>query len=64
MPKLKTNKSVKKRLRLTKRGKVVGRRAGKSHLMSGKTGKKRRAMKRRLTLSKVDQKRYARVLMK
>jgi len=61
---LKTNKSVKKRLRLTKRGKVVGRRAGKSHLMSGKTGKKRRAMKRRLTLSKVDQKRYARVLMK
>jgi large subunit ribosomal protein L35 len=64
MPKLKTNKSVKKRLRLTKRGKVVGRRAGKSHLMSGKTGKKRRAMKRRLTLAKVDQKRYARALGK
>ena len=64
MPKIKTHKATKKRLRLTKRGKVVGRRAGKSHLMSSKTGKKRRALKRRITLSGVDAKRYAKALRK
>jgi hypothetical protein len=32
--------------------------------MSGKSGKKRRALKRRITLSGVDTKRYAKALRK
>ena len=64
MPKQKTHKASLKRFRLTKRGKVVRRRAGKSHLMSGKSGKSRRALKRKGTLKATDAKRYRRILAK
>jgi len=62
MPKQKTHKASLKRFRLTKRGKVLRRRAGKSHLMSGKSGKRRRALRRKGTLKPADAKRYRRVL--
>jgi len=62
MPKQKTHKASLKRFRLTKNGKVVRRRAGKSHLMSGKSGKRRRALKRKGTLKAVDAKRYRRAM--
>jgi len=42
MPKKKTNKSVKKRVVLTKSGKVKRRKSGKSHLLTGKNAKRRR----------------------
>ena len=58
MPKQKTHKASAKRFRVTRNGKVVGRRAGKSHLMAGKRGKKRRALKRTKTLKACDAKRY------
>jgi large subunit ribosomal protein L35 len=58
MPKQKTHKASAKRFRVTKNGKVLARRAGKSHLMAGKRGKKRRALKRSKTLGSVDAKRY------
>lgn len=58
MPKQKTHKASKKRFRVTKNGKVLRRRAGKSHLMSGKSGKRRRALKRKATMKGVDAKRY------
>ncbi len=42
MPKLKTNRSVKKRIRITKSGKAKFFRAGKSHLLTSKRAKRKR----------------------
>ena len=44
--KLKTNKAAKKRFKVTANGKVLFRPAGKQHLNSGKSGKRRRQMRR------------------
>ena len=46
MPKLKTNKAAKKRMKVTATGKVMFRPAGKRHIMSGKSSKRRRLMRR------------------
>jgi large subunit ribosomal protein L35 len=46
MPKLKTHKGVKKRIRVTRTGKVIRRRAGKSHLLSKKRSKSRRQLRK------------------
>jgi len=42
MPKQKTHKGLSKRFKITASGKVKHRRAGGSHLMSGKSAKRRR----------------------
>jgi large subunit ribosomal protein L35 len=42
MPKQKTHKGLKKRVKITATGKVKYRRPGGSHLMSGKNAKRRR----------------------
>lgn len=46
MPKLKTHKGLAARVRVTRRGKLVRRKSGKSHLMSSKSGKRRRHLSR------------------
>ena len=46
MPKPKTNKSVKKRVKITKNGKIKVHRPGRRHLMSCKNAKKRRALRK------------------
>ena len=46
MPKLKTKKGVAKRFRLTKGGKVKYPKCGKSHLLSSKTSKRLRHLRR------------------
>ena len=45
MPKIKTRKGVRKRFKLTGGGKLMSRRAGKSHLMSSKTRKRKRKLR-------------------
>jgi large subunit ribosomal protein L35 len=45
MPKLKSNKSARWRFKVTGTGKLIRRKCGKSHLMSNKTKKQRRALK-------------------
>ena len=45
MPKMKTHKGLKKRVRVTARGKVKHRRAGSGHLLSHKTGKHLRILR-------------------
>ncbi len=45
MPKLKTNKSVSKRFKITKRGKVRRYRAGTRHLNSHKPRKRKRRLR-------------------
>ena len=44
MPKQKTHKGLKKRVKITSSGKVKGRRSGAGHLMSSKNAKRRRRL--------------------
>jgi len=46
MPKMKTHKGIKKRMRITAKGKVKYKRPNAGHLMSGKSGDRCRAMRR------------------
>jgi len=50
MPKLKTKKGVAKRFTLTKGGKIKYPRGGKSHLLSSKTGKRLRHLRKPKTV--------------
>ncbi len=45
MPKLKTKKGIKKRFRMTKTGKFKHGKAGKGHLLSSKSQKRKRKLK-------------------
>jgi len=46
MPKQKTNKSVKKRIRVTGTGKLKRNKANKRHLLSGRNAKRKRQLRR------------------
>jgi large subunit ribosomal protein L35 len=46
MPKLKTKKSIKKRMKFTKNGKIKRFKAGRRHLMTSKNGNKKRKMRK------------------
>ena len=46
MPKMKTHRSSAKRLRITKRGKVVAHHAYASHLMTHKSKKRKRNLRK------------------
>ncbi|KJJ86055.1 Ribosomal protein L35 [Candidatus Omnitrophus magneticus] len=45
MPKLKTNKGVRKRFKVSKRGKVLRAKAGRRHLLTGKSRKRKRSLR-------------------
>jgi large subunit ribosomal protein L35 len=55
MPKQKGHKGLLKRVKITATGKIKHHRPGASHLMSGKSAKRRRHMR---TTALVDQKKY------
>lgn len=46
MPKQKTNKSVKKRFRVTGTGKLKRAKANRRHLLAGRTSKRKRQLRR------------------
>ena len=50
MPKLKTHKGIKKRFKVSANGKVRHKRCGSSHLMSHKSGKQVRRLRKKSTL--------------
>ena len=50
MPKLKTHKGMKKRFKISATGKVSHKRCGSSHLMSHKSGKRVRRLRKSTTL--------------
>ena len=60
--KLKTNKSVQKRIRVTKSGKFKKGRAGRRHLLQGKSAKRRRQMRGSDLVSKSFEKHLRRLL--
>jgi len=62
MPKMKSHKGIRKRMKLTRRGKVTRRRANRGHLMSGKSGKRRRQLRGKATVDKGQVKIYTRLI--
>jgi len=53
MPKLKTNRSIAKRFKITKKGKIKCAKAFKGHLLTGKSRKRKRALSKKTILSAV-----------
>ena len=64
MPKMKTSSAARKRLRISAGGKVLRRRAFKSHLLEHKSAKRRRAKRRDTGLSQADTREALRLLGK
>ncbi len=52
---IKTKKSVAKRFKITGTGKVLRARAGRRHLLTGKSAKRRRALGKRALVHKTDE---------
>jgi ribosomal protein L35 len=48
---MKTNKSFSKRLRITRRGKIVGRKAGQNHFNAKESGRKQMGRNRTLNVN-------------
>ena len=51
MPKMKTHKGIKKRVKVTARGKVKFHKHNKGHLQSNKSGNRRRRLRRTKTMT-------------
>ena len=62
MPKMKTNKSVAKRFRLTGTGKVRRTRAGKGHILTKKSRKRKRKLKQQGLVFSTEAKTIRRLL--
>lgn len=62
MPKLKTHKGIKKRVKVTKSGKIKRRKAFKSHILTKKTSKRKRHLRKAKMMDKTYQKRYKQLL--
>lgn len=62
MPKVKTHKGLQKRVRLTPTGKIMRRRAGGSHLMSGWPGKASRRLRKPLVVTDSEKQRIIRLM--
>ena len=62
MPKQKVHKGLRKRVKVTAKGKVLHKRAFGSHLMSGKGGKRRRRLRKPVQLRSSESRRVKRAL--
>ncbi|MBI2471180.1 MAG: 50S ribosomal protein L35 [Planctomycetes bacterium] len=51
MPKLKTHKGLKKRIKVGAKGKIKRPRAGKGHLLSGKSGRRKEHLRKKAGVS-------------
>jgi len=54
MPKLKTHKGAKKRFKVTAKKKVVHNKAYKSHILTKKSAKRKRHLRKKDTISQSD----------
>jgi len=59
---MKTRKSIKKRFKITKTGKVLKRAIGQNHFNAKKSGKKRRKSRKWVKISKVEAKKIKKLL--
>ena len=62
--KMKPHKGLLKRVKVTARGKILRRKANKGHLMSSKTGNRRRRLGKAGTIAPSEMKRARRMLAK
>ncbi|HEX9911879.1 MAG TPA: 50S ribosomal protein L35 [candidate division Zixibacteria bacterium] len=62
MPKIKTSRSARKRFKLTSKGKIKRSKAFKSHILTSKTSKRKRGLRKRVLVSKADQARIKRII--
>ena len=62
MPKMKTNRSAAKRFRKTGTGKIRRNKANKRHILTKKTAKRKRHLRKAGLVDKADQKRVERML--
>lgn len=62
MAKMKTNKSAAKRFRVTGRGKVRRFKAYKSHILTKKSSKRKRRLRKPTLVSKAEERRIKRLL--
>jgi len=62
MPKLKTQKGAQKRFKLTKSGKVKRQKQGARHILTKKTKKRKRTLKKSTTVDKTFQKKIKSLL--
>ena len=62
MPKMKTNRATAKRLKRTGTGKLRRRKAFRSHILTKKSTKRKRKLRKATLVSKSDQKRMKRLL--
>ncbi|MCK4809630.1 MAG: 50S ribosomal protein L35 [Candidatus Omnitrophica bacterium] len=56
MPKMKTKKALAKRIKITKKKKALRQKAGRRHLLSDKTKKRKRQLKKHGKVSSSDKK--------
>ena len=63
MPKLKTNRSAKKRFRKTGTGKIRRYQAFTNHILTKKTSKRKRALRKGALVHPSDEKRIKRLLV-
>jgi large subunit ribosomal protein L35 len=64
MPKMKTSSAAKKRFKLSAAGKVLRRRAFRTHLLEHKSSKRRRAMRKTKEMTPADRNEAMRLLGK
>ena len=62
MPKLKTHKGLKSRVRVTGKGKLAYTRAGRRHLMTGKPSKRTKQLRRGAILNATEANKVRRLL--
>lgn len=62
MPKMKTNKSVKSRFKVTATGKLKRTRPGRRHILTKKTSKRKRQLRRPAFVDQSQQKTYLRMM--
>ena len=62
MSKLKSHRASRKRMKVTKNGKILRSKAGKSHIMSHMSGKRSRQLRKNTTVDSTILKTYRKML--
>ena len=62
MPKMKTHRGAAKRFKLTASGKIVRRKSLSQHILTSKTTKRKRSLRKAALISPSDTKRISRLL--
>ncbi len=63
MPKMKTNRGAAKRFRLTASGKIKRHSAYHSHILTKKSSKRKRKLRKESMITKADEKRVKRMIL-